>query len=355
MRVAFVCVRTPHLAHTAQGRRMRRTAELLAARGHEVTFCCALWWDGDHPTFDENDVTYRAVTAEPSTDRFAAALPFVLRRVDPDVIHVAGWPAAVAVSAATVGRLLGRAPVLVDWFGDGPGSGATMLRRSATRLPDLVLVPSQHVETEVRGLGASERSTRVVPESIDMDRVRDRSADGEANVVTSRTLDEKANVETLLLALAELRDRDWRATVIGDGPERHRYVRQARELRIADRVSFPGALPLDERLSRFKAAHVFVQTAERCPFATELLWALACGCVGIVDYQADSAAHELVLHVDRGFRTTDEKELSNAIVNAAALPHMEVNEEFATFDHVPVLERYLSCYREVLGDGESGV
>ena len=356
MRVAFVCVQTPHLNHTAQGRRMRRTAELLAARGHEVTFCCTRWWDDDHPTFEEHDVTYRAVTAQPSTERFAVALPFALRKITPDVIHVGGWPAAVAVSASTAGRALGGAPVVVDWFGDEPGagSGLSAVRRSAVRLPHHVLVPSRHVETEVRKLGANERSIRIVPESIDMDRIRDRTADGKANIVTSRTLDEAANVETLLLALAELRDRDWQATVIGDGPERIRFIRQARDLRIEGRVSFPGTLPLDERISRYKTAHVFVQTAEWCPFATELLWALACGCVGIVDYQADSAAHELVEHRERGFLTTSGEELTDAIVSAGSIPHANVNEEFAEYDHEAVLERYLTCYREVIGGGESG-
>ena len=358
MRVAFVCVETPHLAHSAQARRMRRTAELLAERGHEITVCCTRWWDGDHPTFEENDVTYRAVTARPSTERFAVALPFALRRIAPDVIHAGGWPAAVAISAATAGRTLGRSPVVVDWFGDEPasgsGAGSSTLRRSAARLPHRVLVPSRHVETQVRSLGTNEGAIRVIPESIDMGLVQDRTAVGPATIVTSRTLDEDANVETLLLALAELRNRDWQATVIGDGPERFRYVRQARDLRIEDRVSFPGALPLDERLSRYKAAHVFVQTAEWCPFASELLWALACGCVGIVDYQAESAAHELVEHRERGFLTTSGEELTDAIKSAGSIPHAEVNEEFAEYDDGAVLEQYLACYREVLGDGESG-
>jgi len=52
---------------------------------------------------------------------------------------------------------------------------------------------------------------------------------GEAiDVIYARRLDEGANLESLLLGLAELRGRDWQANVIGDGPERETYERLAR-------------------------------------------------------------------------------------------------------------------------------
>jgi len=159
-----------------------------------------------------------------------------------------------------------------------------------------------------------------------------------------RELDEHAGLETLLLALAELREVDWTCQVIGDGPERDRYERQAADLRIDDRVEFVGELPREERLSRYRAAQVFVQTARREPFATELLWALAAGCVGVVEYQAESSAHELIEQRDRGLRTTNDRELTDAIVQAAEMEHRDVDHDFDDYDHGAVLERVLDIY-----------
>ena len=345
MRVAFVQRRTAHLEETALARRTRRTAELLAERGHEAIVCCARWWDGGVREFEENDVTYHAVSRNPSGEGFAARLPPVLRRIRPDVIHV-GIDAPTTVLAARTGAAISRSPIVADWFG-APLDGPVRIRRSAVRSPSTLFVPSEYVKMHALERGAHEDAVRVVPESIDFSLVREIEPAGDSEIVYSRRLDADANAEALLLALAEFRDRDWHATIIGDGPERESYEQQSRDLRIDDRVSFAGALPVKERVARFKRAHVFVQTATRCPFATELLWALACGCVGVVDYQAKSSAHELVERRERGIRTTGEEEIAEAFETAADLPRMETNEEFADFDHGVVLEEYLECYRNV--------
>jgi len=131
----------------------------------------------------------------------------------------------------------------------------------------------------------------VLPEAIDFDAVEAATVDDRFDAVYSRRLDRHANVETFLLGLAELRGRDWTAAVIGDGPERSRVEATARDLRIDDRVEFLGDLPTEERISIFKGTHVAVATATWETFATDLLWAVACGCVALVEYQADSSAH----------------------------------------------------------------
>ena len=349
MRVAFVQAGAVHSRDAAPARRLRRVAGLLAGRGHDVTVCCARWWDGDHPTFERDGVTYRAVSGE-SGDWFATRLPAGLRTCRPDVIHAASDPERVL--AARVGASVCRAPLLVDWYGARSVDRSDSVERLAARTPATICTPSRHVRTQVRELGVDGDAIRVIPESIDFDRVRGTDPAGDADVIYSRRLDADANLESLLLSLAELRHRDWTATVVGDGPERERYERQARDLRIDDRVAFVGELPEGERVARFKRAHVFVQTARRCPFARELLWALACGCVGVVDYQIDSAAHELVERYDRGFRTTDEEELTDAIAAAAELPRRETDESLERFDHDVVIERYLECYRDLLGSDE---
>jgi glycosyltransferase involved in cell wall biosynthesis len=345
MRVAFVTMETTHFRDTAGARRLERVIDHLADRGHDVTVFCSKWWDGSAERVERDGVIYRAVTVTPAAGRFAARLPAVLAYHAPDVIHMRPDPPA-AVGTASLGRHLARAPLVVEWYGDEPIEGSRLSERAATR-PDLVITPSEMVRTAVRELGATDGTTTVIPESIDWSVLEATTAAAEVDVVTAHRLDASANLGSLLLGLAELRDREWSATIIGDGPEREFYERQTRDLRIDDRVTFAGSCDRRERVALYKGAHAFVQTARRAYFATELLRALACGCVGIVEYQAESSAHELVREHERSYRVTDPQELADAIDDAGEFDHMRLDEDWQTYDHDPVLERYLTAYRDL--------
>ncbi|PSP55805.1 glycosyl transferase family 1 [Halobacteriales archaeon QS_1_67_19] len=342
MRVGFVSETVAQHRETGATRRLRRTAEALADRGHDAVVCCGKWWEGDHDTFEQDGVTYRAVVDD--AGRFAVGLPGALRAADPDVIHAtAANPTHVL--AAKAASLALRAPLVVDWYASPDAGDADDLRwRLAATVPELVLAPSETVRTRVRELGADGDAVRVVSNGIDTDAIRAARPREVADVVYSRRLDEDANLESLLLALAELRDRDWSALIVGDGPERATYERQVRDLRIEDRVSFAGEQPLETRLAAFKGAHVYAQTARREAFPTDLLRALACGCAGVVEYHVESSAHELVEQEDRAFRTTSEQELTDALVAAAEMDRMDYNGNFESYDEDRVLDRYLAAY-----------
>jgi glycosyltransferase involved in cell wall biosynthesis len=348
MRVAFVSMETTRNRDTEGRRRFERVARLLAQRGHEVTVFCSQWWDGYAESIVRDHVTYRAVTVSPALSSFVTRLPFLLAMHRPDVIHTRVEPAAL-VLASRLGSALARAPLVAEWFGEEDLEESRHQERAAT-YPDTVVTPSEMVRTHVRELGATEETSTVVPESIDMATVRDTAPADEVDVVYAHPLDESANVGSFFLGLAELRDRDWSATVIGDGPEREEYERQVRDLRIDDRVIFAGACDRAERVSIYRGAHAFVQTASREYFATELLWALACGCVGIVEYQAESSAHELIEDHERSFRVTNPQQLADAIVDAGEFDRLDVDESWSDYDHRAVLELYLGLY-ERLQDG----
>ena len=346
MRVAVVTLDTQQSRASNRTARLDRVTRMLAANGNDVTVFCNQWWDGSVDTFEQDDVTYRALTSNRSIRGFAARLPIALRKVKPDIVHTSYWPPSAAV-AATTGKLLGSHPVLLDWYGDKPVDANRRMVRSALSRPSSIVTPSRYASTRVREIG-TDLDTTVIPASIDIDRIRSIPAAEGPDIVTARHLDEAANVDMMLLGLAELRDRDWQAMVIGDGPARDRFEQKAKELRIADRVRFVGNIPRDQRIAHYKAAHVFVQTAERCMFGVELLWALASGCAGIVDYQEESAAHELVEHLDRGFRTTSSEELSNAIIASADQEERTFNDAFEAYDHEAVFQQYLDVYDELL-------
>ena len=347
MRVAVVAESTVHHGETDAAARLDRLASRLAERGHDVVVFCDQWWEGETLEFETDDVRYVGVADGDPHWRFSAQLPARIRLFDPDVIHAAHAPPH-AVFGAKLASLVTRTPLLVDWYDHRPMPGwHERLRRGAARLPDAVVVPSRFVQTGVRELGRPAEDVDVIPNGVDVEAIRETEPEPIADVVFARRLDSDAYLESLLLALAELRDVDWNAVVIGDGPERGRYEDQARDLRIDDRLTFLGDVSEERRIAVYKGAHVFAHTARYTPFATELLRALACGCVGIVEYHANSSAHELIEHRERGFRVTSESELADAIQAAADFPRMEVDEEFAEFDEREVLEQYLQRYRDL--------
>jgi glycosyltransferase involved in cell wall biosynthesis len=349
MRVAFVAAETTNHRDTAGARRFERLARRLADAGHDVTVFCAQWWTEGPPRTELDGVEYCGVTDGLALTAFCTRLPYLLARHNPDVVHVRPVPAE-SVAAAAVGSRLARAPLVTEWFGDegiDPGAGVTRL---AARVPQLVITPSEMVRTRVRELGATGANSRVVPESIDFGAIADADVADAVDVAYAHPLDESANAGSLLLALAELRDREWSATVVGDGPRRDEYERQAADLRIDDRVSFVGACDREQRLRIYRGAHAFVQTAYREYFATELLWALACGCVGIVEYQAESSAHELIESYERSFRATDPQQIAAAISDAGQFDRLTVDDAWEDYDHGAVLDRYVDAYERLVAD-----
>ncbi|WP_232687567.1 glycosyltransferase family 4 protein [Halobacterium zhouii] len=352
MRVAFVSETTAHHADGDDLARLDVLASCLAERGHEVDVCCAQWWEGQPDTFEYEGVTYHAVTEERGERWFAPKVAPLLRAIDPDVVHTTSRTPG-HVYGARWGGVLAGAPLVCDWY--DPHETTEGLRgrayRYAARKPSEVVAPSRTVKTSVRECGANGGNVSVVPTGIDMEQIRHTTPGDGGDIVFSRRLDEDANLETLLLALAEFREYDWNCTVIGDGPARDRYERQARDLRIADRVEFVGEQSVEDRVALFKNAHVYVHTAERTSFALDLQRALACGCVSIVEYHAESSAHELVETRERGFRATSAEELVRSLVAAGDIERLAVDDEFDANDRDAFLESYLDVYREAQAEG----
>ncbi|WP_299235151.1 glycosyltransferase [Natronomonas sp.] len=345
MRIAVVFRDPPPREKRPGAVRLRRLASALEGRGHDVTVYCLPWWETSGRRIEIGGLDHEGVTFEHPA-LYYTRLPGLLARHRPDVVLASASPPGAVVSAA-LGARLARAPLICDWFGDEPTVPGSRWTARAAQAPTRVVTPSELQRTRVREYGATASNTAVVPLGIDVSRIGETEPDGYSDVVYACRLDENSNLEDLLLALAELRDRDdWTATVIGEGPEREAYETQARDLRLADRVEFVGDLPREERIAAYRGAHAFVQTARRAVFAEELLWALACGCVGVVEIQGQSSAHELVERRDRGIRVTDMGALDEAIESAWSLGFRDIDKSFQSFDHAAITGRYVELFRD---------
>jgi glycosyltransferase involved in cell wall biosynthesis len=346
MRLALVAERSCRWreGEPRERERLRLLAERLSDRGHDVQVFCTQFWEGYERRLRLRGVTYRAVTVAPARSTFGARVGPMLAGFRPAAVHARPTPAA-ALAGARTGATMARCPLVAEWTGhESPDAFDGRLTRQAIRAADRTLVPSGLVGTLARELGVPDGSVEQVPHAIDPALIRRTDPHDGADIVYAGRLDGPANVEDLLLALAELRTRGWTAQVIGDGPKRAAYEELAAEYRIDDRVTFTGDLPRKERVARYRDSHAFVQTRLEEPFATELLWALAAGCVGIVEYQAGSSAHELVSGTGRGVRVTTPEELSDALFEAADRPKRDYDPAFERYGWGTVVDRYLTAY-----------
>ena len=345
MRIAVVFRDPPPQSDRAGAVRLRRLVASLDDRGHEVTVYCLPWWQKAGRRLEINGLVHEGVTFEHPA-LYYTRLPGLLARHAPDIVLASASPPGAVVSA-WLGARLARVPLVCDWYGDEPAVPDSRWTERSASLPTRITTPSEFQRTRVREYGATEANTTVVPRGIDMSQIAETDPADPRDLVYACRLDEDSNLEDLLLALAELRDQDgWTATIVGDGPEREDYETQVRDLRLTGRVEFVGDLDREERIAVYRGSHTFVQTARRATFAEELLWALACGCVGVVEIQGESSAHELVERRDRGIRVTDMDDLDEAIERSWSYGFRDIDKEFQSFDHAAITGRYVELFRE---------
>jgi glycosyltransferase involved in cell wall biosynthesis len=258
-------------------------ARFLAARGHEVT---ALTMADGPPT----ERPCRVVTVDrgrpfavryPSLALRAAALA---RRAD--VVY-----ASATYAAASAAAFAARRPLVVKLVSDpaferarryglftrsledfqrAGGIGLVTLKRARTvalRPARAMVVPSEYLARIARGWALDGARIRVVPNPAPAQvPVAAGNVEPAAFVFAGRLTAQKS-LDIALEAVAAVPEA--RLTVIGEGPERTRLERLARDLRLDGRVEFRGARPRGEVLEALSsaAAAVVPSSWENLPHA----------------------------------------------------------------------------------------
>jgi len=349
MRVAIVERRTVHKEGESSAKRLHIVAELLAMKGHAVSFYCLRWWEGEDREKIHNGVRYYAISddVEDVEWRFAAQLPSKIKEYEPDVIIADGTERAVVMGSKFTCLFL-RKPLILDFYKQIKIEKGSKRRSDfIIGLADMVVVPSEMIQTSVIEAGFGGKLIEKLPNPIKIKRIKDTKKEKVADIVYSKVLDKNCNLETFLLALAELRDVKWKAAIIGEGEMKEIYERQIKDLRISRRVEFLGEVPIEKKIAIFKGAHVCVHTALESKFPKDFLLALACGCVGIAEYHENSSAHELIRPRERGFRITEGEILHQTIREAAEMPRKEIEEEYFGYDEKIFIEKYIGLIENI--------
>jgi glycosyltransferase involved in cell wall biosynthesis len=204
----------------------------------------------------------------------------------PDVIHAHVYEAGLP--AVLIGRLH-KIPVVVSEHYTGFPRKLLSRRevrkaKLAFRLAKNVLPVSHSLQRGIEAYGIRARF-QVIPNVVDTSLfypALSKPSDRDPNrLLFVGLLDpsHKKGVPYLLRALAQLQERreDWHLDIVGDGEARTEYERMARELGIADKVSFLGLKPKEEVAEFMRQADLFVLPSLYETFAVVVAEALACG------------------------------------------------------------------------------
>ncbi|MBA7486603.1 Alpha-monoglucosyldiacylglycerol synthase [subsurface metagenome] len=306
-------------------KRIREVSVRLADRGHEVHIYGMRSWDGP-ATIERDGVTLHGISPRedlyaggrrpvPQALRFGQAVLRPLLASGADVIDCQNFP-YFSCFAAKGASVLRRIPLVVTWhevWGDywydylgRRGAFGKAVERLAAGLTDHPVAVSPSTARALEGLGVA-GPVPVVPNGIDMERIAAvaPAAEGSDVIFTGRLIREK-HVDVLLRALVPVREElgDFRALIVGDGPERPALERLARDLGLSGAVTFTGFLPdYESVIAAMKASRVFVLPSTREGFGIAALEAMACGLPVVTTDHPGNAAGDLVQEGVNGYRS----------------------------------------------------
>lgn len=118
-------------------------------------------------------------------------------------------------------------------------------------------------------------------------------------ILSVANLHHEKGVDTLIIALSQLLDKNWRLDVIGDGPEKNTLVKTANTLLGSDRVKFHGRIDRNETLEFFDNCQIFCLPSKRESFGLVFLEAQMRGIptIGCID----TGAEEIINDAKTGF------------------------------------------------------
>ncbi|RMG61578.1 MAG: glycosyltransferase, partial [Calditrichaeota bacterium] len=163
----------------------------------------------------------------------------------------------------------------------------------------------------------------------------------------------KRVLDVVRIAHMVCRQRPVRLILIGDGPERPRAEALARELGIADRVTFLGKQ--EDVYPLLAIGDVFLMPSEQESFGLAALEAMACG-VPCVTSDAGGLA-EIMVEGKTGFiaRVGDVETMARRAVEILASPgrrqqmgRQAREHAYRNFHESKIVPQYLELYRQVM-------
>jgi glycosyltransferase involved in cell wall biosynthesis len=288
----------------------------------------------------------------------------ILRAFQPDIVHIDEEPYNLATwQALYLARRQGARTLFFSWQNiqrDYPPP-FNWGERWVLRQVDYALMGTNSAAQVWRAKGYS-GPLRVIPQfGVDPDLFQPATSPVMPRSFTigyfGRLVEEKGLL-TLLEALAQLQNPDWRLRLVGSGPQRPRLEKRACDLGLRDRITFDDLVPSAQMPAQYHALDVFVLPSRTRPnwkeqFGRVLVEAMASGVpvigsdsgaipavigeAGLIFPEGDAAA--LAAHLDHLQHYPDLRQQFAQAGRARVLAH---------FTHQRIAEATVAVYAEML-------
>jgi glycosyltransferase involved in cell wall biosynthesis len=155
-----------------------------------------------------------------------------------------------------------------------------LYQRRDLRSADVLQATSQQETRHLRGQGL-QQPIAVIPNGVPLpDARKTEPPEGEERTALSLSrIHPQKGLPMLLKAWTDVRPDGWRLVIAGPGEDGHRaeLERQTRRLGLEETVSFPGAIPDDEKWRHYRTADLFVLPTHSENFGIVVAEALASG------------------------------------------------------------------------------
>ena len=350
MKIAFIYDAVYPWIKGGAEKRIYEIAKRLAEK-HEVHWYGVGWWTGGNGngrgTIERDGIVLHSVCKPVQlyvdgrrsigeAIYFASKLMPKLIKERFDVIDCQEFPYFPCFTAK-VHSLLKRSKFVITWheiwdkywFGylGRKGIFGYLVERLTTKLAENNVAVSEQTKRDLERLGLE--NVEVIPNGIDFERIqRVRRADEESDVIFAGRLIRDKNVDVLIRAVKLLKEEasDVKCVIVGDGPERRRLEKLARDLGLNSNVEFKGFLKEhDDVIALMKSSKVFVLPSTREGFGIVALEANACGLPVITVEHEMNATKDLIENGRNGFVCRlSEDEIAEKVLTAL---HSDMSEE----------------------------
>lgn len=152
----------------------------------------------------------------------------------------------------------------------------------------------------------------------------------------------RKGLDVLFKACKELKDTNWRLTLVGDGPLRRKLEKEFIKHFSNERINFTGEVSYEKRHLSFADKHVFILPSRWDGWGMVVPEALAAG-LPVISTDRVTSAHEFIRHGENGFiiPSEDPKALADEmnwfIQNRESIPLMGLAARKSMQDYRPEL------------------
>lgn len=382
MRIAYVYDAAYPFMKGGGERRIYEVARRLSARGHEVSILAMKCWDGP-ARLDKNGLRYHAISPRmnsyhssgrrsiPQALRFGASAWRMLAHGHYDVIDCGQWPYFHFFPAKAY-SLLRRTPFIVTWYEvwrehwldylGRRGALGMLAEKAFSRFPDKIVAISDKTQSELLSLGVVRGRMTMIPNGVEYAHIQSVPPHNtKTDLAYCGRLKNHKNVHLLIEAVALLKQtrRDISAVIIGDGPEAAALRALARQLCVAENITFTGSLEnFDDVIAWLKASRIFVTPSTKEGGGSITLFeANACG-LPVIGVRCPNGIDPRLIHAQRNGSLVDlsAKEIARAALELLESPDRlkslaATSREFAAnFDWDVVAEQYEQLYSSVCSE-----